>query len=229
MSMTPQEIVSELDNHIVGQPAAKRAVAIALRNRWRRLQLTGNLREEVLPKNILMIGPTGVGKTEIARRLAKLAGAQLLAKGIPGGGTGARPDQRIEHAFFGGELGAGLHVLALALTGLRDRDFDEIADDLLDVAADIADLRKLGGLDLDERRAGKFRQPPCDFGLADAGWPDHQDVFRQHFFAQVAGELQPPPAVAQRDRDGALGVGLADDEAVEFGDDFAGRKVGHWL
>src|SRR5450631_900471 len=75
---SPREIVSELDRFIVGQNDAKRAVAIALRNRWRRLQLDDKLREEVLPKNILMIGPTGVGKTEISRRLARLAGAQFL-------------------------------------------------------------------------------------------------------------------------------------------------------
>ena len=77
-SMTPQEIVSELDNHIVGQASAKRAVAIALRNRWRRQQVEGTLRHEITPKNILMIGPTGVGKTEIARRLARLADAPFI-------------------------------------------------------------------------------------------------------------------------------------------------------
>jgi ATP-dependent HslUV protease ATP-binding subunit HslU len=77
-NFSPREIVSELDRYIVGQGDAKRAVAIALRNRWRRQQLTGELRDEVLPKNILMIGPTGVGKTEISRRLAKLAGAPFL-------------------------------------------------------------------------------------------------------------------------------------------------------
>jgi ATP-dependent HslUV protease ATP-binding subunit HslU len=77
-SFSPREIVSELDRFIVGQSDAKRAVAIALRNRWRRLQLDDKLREEVLPKNILMIGPTGVGKTEISRRLAKLAGAPFI-------------------------------------------------------------------------------------------------------------------------------------------------------
>ncbi len=76
--MTPREIVHELDRHIVGQSEAKRAVAIALRNRWRRMQLNEELREEVTPKNILMIGPTGVGKTEIARRLAKLANAPFI-------------------------------------------------------------------------------------------------------------------------------------------------------
>ena len=78
MSMTPQEIVFELDRHIVGQPQAKRAVAIALRNRWRRQQVEEKLRVEITPKNILMIGPTGVGKTEIARRLARLADAPFI-------------------------------------------------------------------------------------------------------------------------------------------------------
>lgn len=78
MNMTPQEIVSELDKHVVGQDKAKRAVAIALRNRWRRQQVAEPLRYEITPKNILMIGPTGVGKTEIARRLAKLADAPFI-------------------------------------------------------------------------------------------------------------------------------------------------------
>ena len=71
-NMTPREIVEELDKHIIGQKEAKRAVAIALRNRWRRTQVMPELRAEITPKNILMIGPTGVGKTEISRRLAKL-------------------------------------------------------------------------------------------------------------------------------------------------------------
>ena len=76
--LTPREIVSELDRFIIGQSDAKRAVAVALRNRWRRKQLADDLRDEVYPKNILMIGPTGVGKTEISRRLAKLARAPFI-------------------------------------------------------------------------------------------------------------------------------------------------------
>ncbi|MEJ2298059.1 MAG: AAA family ATPase, partial [Woeseiaceae bacterium] len=76
--MTPREIVQELDKHIIGQDEAKRAVAIALRNRWRRVQVGEPLRSEITPKNILMIGPTGVGKTEISRRLARLARAPFI-------------------------------------------------------------------------------------------------------------------------------------------------------
>jgi len=105
-NMTPREIVQELDKHIVGQEAAKRAVAIALRNRWRRLQVPEPLRQEITPKNILMIGPTGVGKTEIARRLAKLANAPFV---------------KVEATKF-------------TEVGYVGRDVDSIVKDLLDVA-----------------------------------------------------------------------------------------------
>src|SRR6187401_3045576 len=77
-NLTPKKIVAELDRYIVGQDAAKRAVAVAIRNRWRRQQLPADLRKDVTPKNIIMIGPTGVGKTEIARRLAQLVGAPFI-------------------------------------------------------------------------------------------------------------------------------------------------------
>ncbi len=110
-SLTPREIVSELDRHIIGQNAAKRAVAVALRNRWRRKRLGDDLRDEVYPKNILMIGPTGVGKTEISRRLAKLAKAPFL---------------KIEATKF-------------TEVGYVGRDVDSIIRDLMDVA--IADTR----------------------------------------------------------------------------------------
>ncbi|MDO8271233.1 MAG: ATP-dependent protease ATPase subunit HslU [Gammaproteobacteria bacterium] len=105
-TMTPREIASELDKYIVGQNDAKRAVAIALRNRWRRMQLTENIRQEITPKNILMIGPTGVGKTEIARRLAKLANAPFI---------------KVEATKF-------------TEVGYVGRDVDSIIRDLIDVA-----------------------------------------------------------------------------------------------
>ncbi|MFY9760424.1 MAG: ATP-dependent protease ATPase subunit HslU [Xanthobacteraceae bacterium] len=111
---SPREIVSELDRFIVGQGDAKRAVAIALRNRWRRLQLDDKLREEVLPKNILMIGPTGVGKTEISRRLAKLAGAPFL---------------KIEATKF-------------TEVGYVGRDVEQIVRDLVEVAIGLTRERK---------------------------------------------------------------------------------------
>ena len=104
--MTPREITSELDKHIVGQNKAKRAVAIALRNRWRRMQLGEELRTEITPKNILMIGPTGVGKTEIARRLARLAQAPFI---------------KVEATKF-------------TEVGYVGRDVDSIIRDLVDVA-----------------------------------------------------------------------------------------------
>ena len=157
----------------------------------------------------------------------QLAGAKLLAERLLGGSAGVRSDQGIDDAHLGGLLGADLHVLALLFAGERDADLDQVAHDLLDVAADIAHLGEFGRLDLDERRAGQPRQPPRNLGLADAGRADHQDVLRQHLLAQLVVELLAPPAVAQRDGDGALGVGLADDEAVQLGDDFAGREVGH--
>jgi hypothetical protein len=102
--------------------------------------------------------------------VVEFAGAQFPAKRIPRRGAGIGADQGIEHAILGGELRARLDVLALALAGLRDRDFDQIANDLLDIAADVADLGKLRGFDLDERRAGELCQPPRDLGLADAGF-----------------------------------------------------------
>jgi ATP-dependent HslUV protease ATP-binding subunit HslU len=117
MSMTPQEIVSELDRHIVGQHKAKRAVAIALRNRWRRQQVDEKLRAEITPKNILMIGPTGVGKTEIARRLARLADAPFI---------------KVEATKF-------------TEVGYVGKDVDTIIRDLLDVAVKEERERQMRG------------------------------------------------------------------------------------
>lgn len=144
MNMTPQEIVSELDKHVVGQARAKRAVAIALRNRWRRQQVSEPLRHEITPKNILMIGPTGVGKTEIARRLAKLADAPFI---------------KIEATKF-------------TEVGYVGRDVDTIIRDLIDIGIKQtreAEMRKVRShaQDAAEDRVLDILVPPArDFGFS---------------------------------------------------------------
>lgn len=126
MSMTPREIVHELDRHIVGQADAKRAVAIALRNRWRRMQLDEELRAEITPKNILMIGPTGVGKTEIARRLAKLASAPFLK---------VEATKFTEVGYVGRDVESIVRDLAdIAIKNARERAMKEVEHRALEAA-----------------------------------------------------------------------------------------------
>lgn len=146
---SPREIVSELDRFIVGQADAKRAVAIALRNRWRRLQLEGALREEVLPKNILMIGPTGVGKTEIARRLAKLAGAPFL---------------KVEATKF-------------TEVGYVGRDVEQIIRDLVEVA--IAQVREKKRKDVQARAQIAAEERVLDALVGPGSGPATRDSFRK--------------------------------------------------
>jgi ATP-dependent HslUV protease ATP-binding subunit HslU len=162
MNMTPQEIVSELDKHVVGQDKAKRAVAIALRNRWRRQQVAEPLRYEITPKNILMIGPTGVGKTEIARRLAKLADAPFI---------------KIEATKF-------------TEVGYVGRDVDTIIRDLVDIGIKQtreAAMRKVRARaeDAAEDRILDVLLPPArDFGISQEAIVDSNstdNVTRQTF------------------------------------------------
>ena len=148
-AFSPREIVSELDRHIVGQNDAKRAVAIALRNRWRRQQLPDNLREEVLPKNILMIGPTGVGKTEISRRLAKLAQAPFL---------------KVEATKF-------------TEVGYVGRDVEQIIRDLLEIA--IGGTREKQKRQVTSKAETKAEERLLDALVGESASPDTRQKFRK--------------------------------------------------
>ena len=169
MNMTPQEIVGELDKHVVGQGKAKKAVAIALRNRWRRQQVEEPLRHEITPKNILMIGPTGVGKTEIARRLAKLADAPFI---------------KIEATKF-------------TEVGYVGRDVDTIIRDLIDIGvkqtrqAEMAKVRARAEDAAEDRVLDILLPPARDFGFTPSGADTPKDdSTRQTFRKRLRqGEL----------------------------------------
>ncbi len=160
--------------------------------------------------------------------VVKLARAQFFAKHLAGLLARVLAGNRLDHALFGLCLGGGLHVFAHLGAGLDDRRIHQVAHDLLDVAPDVAHLGELRGLDLDERRARQLGEAAADLGFAHAGRPDHQDVFRIHLFADLVGQLLAPPAVAQRHGHGALGVLLADDEAIKLRDNLAWSQVGHF-
>ena len=203
--MSPREIVSELDRYIVGQKNAKRAVAIALRNRWRRQQVSDELRDEIAPKNIIMIGPTGVGKTEISRRLAKLAQAPFL---------------KVEASKF-------------TEVGYVGRDVESMIRDLTELAINMVKEEEKEKVQIRARESAEEKVldlllPPRHLGFPDARGPDHDDVLRRDLVAELGRNVLPPPPIAQRDRHGALGLLLADDVAIELGDDLGRRQgVGH--
>src|SRR6202165_4024457 len=148
-SFSPREIVSELDRYIVGQNDAKRAVAVALRNRWRRQQLSAELREEVLPKNILMIGRTGCGKTEIARRLARLAGAPFL---------------KVEATKF-------------TEVGYVGRDVEQIVRDLIEIAIGLVKSRKRKDIEAKAELAAEERVLDALVGASSSATT--RDAFRR--------------------------------------------------
>src|SRR3989337_3616335 len=173
--MTPREIVQELDKHIIGQAAAKRAVAIALRNRWRRMQVPDeSLRAEITPKNILMSGPTGVGKTEIARRLARLANAPFI---------------KIEATKF-------------TEVGYVGRDVDSIVRDLMDMAVKMTRLEEMARVraraeDAAEDRILDILVPPAremGFAVGAEGRPG-DSAARQVFRKKLRGDSLAEPEI----------------------------------
>ena len=169
----------------------------------------------------------GVADLDFDLLVVELTIAQPLAERLFGGRAGGRPDQGGEHAFLRRQFGLGRDLLAAAVTDQADADLQEIADDRFHVAPDIAHFGELGRLDLHERGAGEPGQAARYLRLADTGGANHENVLGQNLFAHRAGQLLATPAVAERDRHRSLGIALADDEAIQLGDDFTGRKGRH--
>ena len=187
--MTPKEIVSELDKHIVGQANAKRAVAIALRDRWRRQQVDPALREEITPKNILMIGPTGVGKTEIARRLARLANAPFIK---------IEATKFTEVGYVGRDVDSIVRDLVdTAVKMTRTIEMDKVENKAFDAAEDrILDIllpRANGGMlsDTEESTRQKMRKKLREGDL------DDKEIEIDMHLAPMGVEIMAPPGMEE--------------------------------
>ena len=164
-------------------------------------------------------------KLELDFLVVEMPVGESLAKRLARRGRGILAGQRIEQAVHRRFLGLVLHRQTASLLLQPDRFLDQIARNLLHVAADIADFGEFGRFHLHERRISQLGQPPRNLGLAAPGGADHQDVLGRHLVAQIGIELLAPPAIAERHGDGALGVPLADDVLIERGDDRLGGQL----
>ena len=192
---TPKEIVSELDKHIIGQAEAKRAVAVALRNRWRRMQLPSPLRDEIMPKNILMIGPTGVGKTEIARRLAKLADAPFIKVEVT---------KFTEVGYVGRDVESIIRDLVdMAIKMIREKEMNKVRS----IAEEAAEERILNALLPPPRAsfAGEPHEPPKEDSATRqlfrnrlrAGELDDKEIEIEVSMSPMGVEIMAPPGMEE--------------------------------
>mgnify|MGYP000309536026 CR=1 FL=1 len=232
-NMTPREIVHELDRHIIGQDAAKRAVSIALRNRWRRMQLDEELRTEVSPKNILMIGPTGVGKTEIARRLAKLANAPFIkveaTKFTEVGYVGRDVEtiirdlidmsmkmvreQEMEKVRFRAEDIAEERLLDALLTPARDDKYNENTSDSTNSATRQIFRKKLREGDLDDKEIEiELAQSPAGVEIMAPPGMEEMTSQLQNMFSNMGSQKKTTQRLKVKDAYKAL----VDDEAAKL-------------
>jgi len=193
--MTPREIVTELDKHIVGQGAAKRAVAIALRNRWRRMQIDEPLRQEITPKNILMIGPTGVGKTEIARRLARLAQAPFVK---------VEATKFTEVGYVGREVDSIIKELAdVAVKMTREQEIARVRDRAREAAVErvldaLLPKPRLTGFSTDEPAAPRDAETRQKFrAMVQSGELDEREIEIELRSSSMGVEIMAPPGMEE--------------------------------
>ena len=229
-------VAQQLEGGLDGQATGLRLAAVHVREHA--LELAGHFLETGRGHDL--DARDGIGHLDLDLAIIQFAFAQFLAEDLPGGRIGAllvrravlnaagRRQQGVEDAVLGGVLGDMLHFAHLFFAQHLHRHVDQVANDGVHIAAHIANLRELGGLDLDEGRIGESGQTARDLGLADAGRADHENVLGGDLRTNALVELHAAPAIAQGDGHSALGGVLANDVTVQFGRDFSRGHAGHW-